>query len=377
MKRLHFCLLILLCMILIGCRNEKIVKEPDPSPTNNELSETAENSTLDEKTVEPLHIQKQAFVRSIGWVNGEEMVYVQFIDGMYQFIRYHIHTGEQSVFYETDKPFVTAEISSSNQWIMIHTAPITSSANIVVIDLSGTVMIEKEIPSYELMIEWNPYDENLVFLTAFNEEWTHELYLLNISTNKMQLMEGAEAFLTWSNEDTWLYQKWNQDEIQLVSPLYEKGFQKDEKMIGESVFQFDKLEEYLLEIIVDENDVHSAHYQFTERANSENPLRFTVPQLDQYSSWLVPFYTIDRHHFFVFTPYKSGPFDAYQDNFQLISWNLKTGEEEVLFENIKNEPLQCTSQGTYCLYGYKGEKLINLKEQEINNFVEMENEVIE
>jgi hypothetical protein len=42
-------------------------------------------------------------------------------------------------------------------------------------------------------------------------------------------------------------------------------------------------------------------------------------------------------------------------------------------EGMENEPLDCAPEGTYCLYGYQLEKLIDLQEKQILDLVDTNN----
>ncbi|WP_335872817.1 hypothetical protein [Bacillus sp. 2205SS5-2] len=370
----------LFCLIplLISCQSRNGVEEI--TSNSNESSQTPpEVLPLDEepREVKTLELDTNDLVKVIGWVNEEEILYVSNVKGTHQIIRYHLYTEEESLIYKTEHPFVEALISKSKQQLMVHTAPITYSAHLVIIDMKGNVLQEKDIPSYELMSKWNDFEEGLLFITKFDEHWNHQTFLWNLSNNDLIVLEEAEPFLTWRNEDTWLYQRWSTSDIQLTAPLYESGFHKDEKLLNEEVYQFDVFEDFLMEIIVTEDDLDKARYDFFGRSSEKLSASFTVPHLDKYSNWLVPFYSQGEESFFTFVPYQSGLMDAYQDQYQLVQWDASKGKENVLFDKVENEPLLCNSIGSLCLYGYQGEKLIDVEKSEIIQLVEEKGEVTE
>jgi hypothetical protein len=114
-------------------------------------------------------------------------------------------------------------------------------------------------------------------------------------------------------------------------------------------------------------------YQFIKE-NGEVLSQFQMSLLSRYSDWFIPFYDMieEKDELITFQANEAGSFDTYSGTFSLKKWNVLKGSEDTLFEELPLEPVQCSPQGSYCLYGNQLEKVINMKKPAIIQLVKEE-----
>ena len=80
-----------------------------------------------------------------------------------------------------------------------------------------------------------------------------------------------------------------------------------------------------------------------------------------------------REKFLTFQPLRSGEADLYDEKFQLVSYPLEgNGEGKIILDQAENEPLSCSPDGKFCLYGFYMENLLNVQTKEIIPLLEQE-----
>ena len=61
--------------------------------------------------------------------------------------------------------------------------------------------------------------------------------------------------------------------------------------------------------------------------------------------------------------------DMYDEEFQLMKFDADANQVQEIMGGLKNEPLSCSPDGSYCLYGYNFEKLIDLNKKKIMKLI--------
>jgi hypothetical protein len=309
----------------------------------------------------PISIPKGEFSKVIGWLSDEEFIYMtQFFEGT-NLYRYNLKSGSSRILYESINPIVSTLISPDRKNLLIHSSPSTYEGQMNIIDLEGKELFSKGFPSVEMVFEWNQYQSDHLFITAFKEDWSFTNYFLNLSEMKIKEIEVRKPFAKWTGETKMAFLDWNEEDIALLSPLIEKEFGKEEVLLKDEVFQFETFMGKLLTISVDSIE-HQATYQFYSE-NMVEQVSFKTPVLSSYSGWLLPNYemTSDQETFLTMVPLKSAEADTYREGFQFISVNTESGEKEVILESTDDVPFTCSPNKRLCLIGYQFEKLFNIQ----------------
>lgn len=342
------------------------------SPSNKSVGHTGKNNDEPAGSVEslalPLETREGSFHSAYGWISDNVFVYVTESSENAKVFSYDLIKGESKLLFESEAPIVSLYISPSGEHILIHSSPSTYNALTTIIDSKGNEICSKEIPSLDLAVEWNSFNENIIALSAFSETWEYTVYTLNISEQSLSEIDVPQPFIHWVNKNELLYLDWDDGGIQHFAPLKKFNLQtgKSEEIISD-IYYADSLDaDGSFVILIGANDQSQATYSFYTRA-LDKVGAFSIPQLSSFSDWVIPYfeYIPVKKSFLTFQPLYSAQADMYAGKFKLISYSLDGDEQEVLMEKMDNEPLSCSPNGDYCLYGFYLENLLNLKTKEI------------
>ncbi|WLR56351.1 hypothetical protein LC048_05370 [Mesobacillus subterraneus] len=316
--------------------------------------------------------EQEEFYKSAGWVSDSEILYISNKgDSTSLLYSYNLGTGKASLLYRSEQPIITAIPSPEKTKVMIHSAA-SEEGILIVIDLSGKELYSTSIQSYELTFEWNPFDENLIEVSAFTEDWDFNSYLLDLKSNNLKEIKLPEPFVRWISEDDLVYQEWDEDGISLKAPLriFSLKGNKTETLV-EDVYQFDSQGPYLMAVKVNEEENQESGLYAFFRNGGKSVGSIEAPFLTSFSGWVVPFYDLMENgkNFIYLRATEQGEADLYDRGFDLMRYHLDTGNDEVLFTEMANEPLSCSPSGELCLYGFQFDKVLNIETKEIIDLV--------
>lgn len=316
--------------------------------------------------------KNEEFNKASGWLNNTEILYISnSIENTSVLYSYNLLTGQAELLFQSSLPIITAEISPKKDKIMIHSSA-SAEGVLTVINLSGKELYSGKMESYELIFEWNPFNDDLLIVSAFTEEWDFSTFLLDLKQNSLKSIQLPEPFVKWISEDMLVYQQWGKNELALNAPL--KSFSlsgNPSRTLFENVYQFDSIGNYLLTIEAGEESTSGMGlYTFTKNG-VQKATSFPVPLLTDFSGWIVPFYdsTEDGEVFLYLRAKRQGEADLYADGFELVRYHVEDKKEEIIFSELANEPLSCSPSGEMCLYGFQLEKVLNMATREINQLI--------
>ncbi|MDE3839589.1 hypothetical protein C0966_09495 [Bacillus methanolicus] len=349
-------------LTLFGCSSEKKEnKQNAVKPSNNLPKETREGGF----DIIPLEIPEGEFDRAIGWLDNKTIVYISNIQQGSNVYKYHLPTGRSTLLYKSKSPIVAVYISSSRERILIHSSRSSYEGMITILTDKGEELASENIESYELAFEWNPYNENILFVSSFTEEWDFHTYILDIKDNELSEIQLAEPFASWLTEDELIYLDWNEDQPSLLAPLKKVRYQRGEiDTILTDLFLAKAFKEYIMTIGLSQDSDDKGVYAFYSN-NLKLKSSATVPLLSRYSDWLVPYFDLspELKRFYTFRPLSGGEADTYSGTFQFVSIDIETGKETIILENGENEPVSCSADGKLCLYGNHLEKIIDVRKK--------------
>ncbi|MBS4191286.1 hypothetical protein KHA94_13940 [Bacillus sp. FJAT-49705] len=354
-------------IILFGCQHEKDVGVQPVKKHNHSLGKEAiPHSFISNEIMTPIPIENGQFNTIYGWLNNETIIYMTNVGLGSNVYTYNVFTGDSSLIFESEVPISSVVPSPSGNYILIHSAPSTYEGIISIINPKGEQLMSERISAYEFAFEWNPYDENLMLISAFAENWDFSMFQMNIKEKKFDEIHNKEPFVNWIGKDEIIYLNWDQKDVSLFAPLVKKSInEQNEKMLLEDVYYAKAAKDLIMTITVNSSASDEAVYTFLSKDLQELS-SFTVPHLTRYSDWLVPYFDFDaENQLFTLQPLLSTEADLYRDGFQLWSFDAVKGEKEMVMENLKNEPLNCSPDGKYCLYGFNFEKLIDIQSKKV------------
>jgi hypothetical protein len=361
-----FC--IVLALLLGACTN----KEQQPAKASVKNDKTKVPPYITSKWKLPITIPDGKFDKLGGWISDTQVLYISSLGQTSNLYRYHLLTGKSELIYKSEQPIVNVQISPSRKYILIHSSPSSNEGVVSIIDHNGIVKLKETIPSHELSFEWNPYNESEVLAAKFNEDWTFQVFLLDINKANIKILSLPQPFIKWLDEKNIAYLNWNQNNPALTAPLITRGLEAGpEKILFKDVVNMAAFRNLLLTITVNEHDSTKADYSFYS-PEIKKIFTFSIPQLTNYSGWLIPFfdYSEKKGQFITFRPVTSGEADSYTGGFQLVSYDLhKGGSSSLILAGLENAPVEFSPSGEALLYGNSLEKIIDLKTKKLYKLI--------
>ncbi|MGE8078130.1 hypothetical protein [Peribacillus loiseleuriae] len=317
----------------------------------------------------------EQIVQVYGWLDSSTILYSSKLDesDQLQLMSWNFQTQKKSVFYQPTDDIVDVSISPDRSYVLVHLALLANKAAIEVLNHDGTMAFSASVPSIELAYEWNIHDQGVLFLSSFFEDWSYQTYIVNTKEQTIEKIEFPQPFVKWGSKEDLLYLDWNEDEPNLKAPLIKKNLhsnQRESMMLD--VIYFTRTAHTLMTIQDQSENYDKATYSFF---NDKNKLitSFSVPHLKNFSSWLIPYFEMreESSQFISFVPEKATNVDQYDGKFSLQVFNWNTGKEEEILTKAENEPISCSPNGLWCLYGNQFEKIINLKTKTVKHLFEI------
>lgn len=363
-----------LLLILVGCQrddeNEKDETKTSDSSPKQETSVEEKEEVKSTDRIAPIQLKDGVFQTISGWADNEHVFYILEGSSGANVYSHSIKNGSDNLLFESKSPIVSVMISPSKEYFIVHSAPSTNEALLTVLTLNGEPVMEKSIPSSELSIEWNPFDDSSILITSFTEDWDFTVWEMDLKQSSMTEVAMPQPFGFWLSKEKLLYLDWNIEEPSLYADAkkfdLETGASND--YLAE-IFQVDSFGDVSVAVGADELDEKKARYTFYHDTNEI--FSFETPHLSRYSDWLVPYYDYNEktNTFLTYQPLYSTEADVYQEGFQLVSYQLDSGQNEVLFDGMENTPISCSPDGQKCLSGYYLEKLIDIESKKIITLV--------
>lgn len=369
--KLFFLLTILfLLFVLSGCKNN--VHNSPPPLTEDDSNVEKETTSLSNSTFLPINIQSGYFNTICGWLDDMRLLYITDHENGSEVYIYNLQNGDSELFFKSEAPIVSVLLSPSKEKVLIHSSYTTNEATLSVLDNSGQEIVTKKIPSAEVSLEWNPFDENRILVSSFSEDWEFNVFQLNIKQGTLQEILVPQPFGSWVDSNKLLYLDWDEETPTLTTDL--RGFNlatSNSEYYFSNIYHLDSLGNNFFTISVEEENKENATYSFYSN-EMEKTGDFNIPHLSQYSGWFIPYYdyNVEKATFLTNQPVSSTDVDLYSEGFQLVSHNIETGEETVILQGLENEPISCSPSGEVCLMGFYYEKLLNLNTKEVTPLVE-------
>ena len=317
----------------------------------------------------------EQIVQVYGWLDSATILYSSKLNenNELQVMSWNFQTQKKSVFFQPTDDIVGVSISPDRSYVLVHLAPLANKAVIEVLNHDGTMAFTASVPSIELAYEWNIHDQGVLFLSSFFEDWSYQTYIVNTREQNIEAIEFPQPFVKWGSKEELLYLDWNEDEPNLNAPLMKKNLHSNQReSIMLDVIYFTRTAHTLMTIQDQSENYDKATYSFF---NDKNKLitSFSAPHLKNYSSWLIPYFEMreESSQFISFIPEKAANVDQYAGGFSLQVFNWQTGKEEVILTKAENEPISCSPNGIWCLYGNQFEKIIILKNKTVKNLFEI------
>lgn len=348
-------LFLIVALFLSACRGE------DEKVTQDEEIAT-------ETVVHQIPLPKNEFRKVIGWTSPEEVVVHAGDtegDSLYLF---NIFTGAFDQFYESDSFILTADIIREEKKMIIQLVK-DANSSLVVMDLTGKVLQQKEIESNGFAdLNVNQQNPNSVFVSYYVGENDTAVYHWDISTNEYTSVESTSLNPQWYSEHLYLFVD-NGDDFSLeTGKLYMGDIRTGDVLL---------LNAQVSEFYLHEDTFIS--FTSSDFNNQEILLSYQYPFLVDVGFMIAPKITLngrinfphltqaerDSAIYGVFAK-ESVALELETGQFEFGKLNFETGQIEPIIEVPENIPISISENGQYCLIGWGYERLIDIENQRIH-----------
>lgn len=354
-------ILLLISTFLTACESAK--DSQHPVMKNSDLQEihsfqTFKQSEKDAGKIEAIY----------GWLSSDTILYSVKLNGAEQpqLKTWNWKTDKRTLFYQPSAPIKMVSISPSNSYVMV----LTTSKNKIqsnIVSVNGDSVYSVALPAYEITYEWNPYNDGVLFMSTFSEDWSYDSYVVDAANQTTKMIDFPQPFAQWDSKNGLMYLDWDKEKATMSAPLVRKELSGGTvESIMLNIVHFDKMLHTLLTIQEETESPNWAAYSFY---NNKNQLitSFSLPNFKSFSGMGIPAYDVneEKENFFTFTPEKSLNETKNKELYSLIQFNWKTGQRKKILTHALNEPISCSSNGGLCLYGYSFEKIIDVHNHKI------------
>jgi hypothetical protein len=314
----------------------------------------------------PIELNGEQFNTVGDWFDNTSVLYIVNGNNGSKIYRYHLYTGVRELFFETTHQIITLEANQNRSYFVVHTSISGYEANLIILDHQGNEVVNWAVESVELQYVWNPFDENQLFITSFQDDWSFQNYVVDMKQKQVEKAEVNQPFIQWIDSSKVAYLQW-ENELSLNAPLYQYNIvEKTEEKVLENTLAFHTYKELLITISsVETNSL----YQFFDTKNLQLKQSFQLPMINTFSDrWWIPHYDYNTasDSFFYFQPIMV---ENELASLQLIKYSVKTGEETVVLNETSDRPINLSPDGTLCLIGFQLEELIDMKKNEIKPLI--------
>lgn len=366
MKRIWYLLLVSV-FIMSACSEKK--EQPSVQP------DIEEPSNLVEKPAEPPtpHVFKpdpSNFHFIADWLTDTRILYVEKDEGMYKVNYFDIETGESGFVYKDESFIIDVLVHPSRDYLLVHTSEQANAAVVKVIGMDGTIQHQAEIDSIELSVEWNRANPDKILFSAFQEDWSFDLFVFDGLDDSLSVVNFDDPFAKWAGNDRIMGLLFNGHPLDGGEiRLFQLETEETSTIEMDNVIYHDVFEDSMVVVQVNDQDV----FTYTVR-NLEGTViaGWTLPAVSNYSEWVTPeIEWLDVNRLIVKSPEKSGQLDEMASAFNL--YLIENGNLEQLTKGLDAGPLKCSPSGRYCVNGYTSDELIDMKTKEKHKWIEIDN----
>ncbi|MET3699226.1 hypothetical protein SAMN05877753_102135 [Bacillus oleivorans] len=360
-----------LFLFLTACEDSSRVKPSSETPPPSE-SETAQESA-DKMVVTPLSVADSDQIQFVDWISNEEVIYIEHKNQESTIFKYHLSFGEKTPLFVTAGFVQLVEVSPERDQLLIQYSSNENEAALTILHVNGKVTSTVTIPSVEINTNWNQINQSKILVTAFSEDWSYKSYIWDTGNSQLESIELNHPFAGWGSESTLHYIDWDENQPSLLAPLRQIDFSGEITTLAEDVYFSKSFGKWFFTLSPSQQSDDKATYHFY-RSDGKDLDQIEVFHLNSYSEWLIPYYDVasEKNELFFFEPVEGGAADLYNKGFLLSSYHVDSGDRQTLMEGLENLPIECSPNGSYCMYGYQLENILLVEEQKIVPLVKEE-----
>ncbi|WP_034550388.1 hypothetical protein [Carnobacterium funditum] len=359
MMKLTLMLMLLFCVFfLISCSKASTIPEKKEK----------------EKVLHELPLEYENFRKIIGWVSDEEVLVHAVKEKRDMLYLFNLFNGKLTTVYEADAIILTAVISEDKQKIFIQTVG-EDNRELKIINLSGTIEQKTTIQTNGyLNINWNPVDQNNLFISYYKHEEEMIVQKWDIKTNQITDVKSSSLTPIWYSANLYLYVD-NLNDFSLQTGNLYMGDIRTKKVtqIRSQVADF-----YL------NNDtfITFSPSDFSKDElllNRQYPFMvdngfITIPKVSMNDRLVFPYLTQSSREQAIYGIFakNSTQLEIKSGDFQFSKLNFDTQKIEPIIDLPDNAPISISKDGNYSLYGWRYEYMIDLEKQKLYPLIQSE-----
>ncbi|ADC50855.1 putative lipoprotein [Alkalihalophilus pseudofirmus OF4] len=358
-------IILLFVVLLAGCSRES---QPLPESTVNLTPKPAASSSyFQSDTIKP--IQESNGIAMISeWFDEDTILYVEEKDQLSTLKKYHLYSGLEEPFFETEEWITEVEGNEDLTLFSIVTYDEFDQSSMYVIDAEGNRQLELQHFGDSYTVYWNPYKPSEMMLITYLPDWNFDVFHVNVDEQTVTAIEIPQTYFQWVNETQIAYLNWDAAEPNYEAPLvlYDLGTGEAEEMDKPLITFMSYSDHTQLEVSVDSMYELYTTYTFKSEG-AEEISELEMPILNTYSDlWWIPFhmYDSDEGDFYYLRPKYSGDYFSYEDGYNLLKYNPRTNAEVSITELDDHLPIKLSPNGGKMLIGNRLEEVMELKNKE-------------
>lgn len=320
-----------------------------------------------ETGIHQIDIPAEDFRKVIGWLNDKEIL-VHTGDGKTEeLIRFDIFSGKMTTVYTEETILLYVGLSPDNKRILLQKAE-DDQTTLTLLTMSGDVIQERDIDTHGYVTaNWNPDDENLVFLSYHQEAESGEDIVVekwNIEENTVVSMETPSLNVQWYSANLYVYIDFEGDETEEKGKLIVGDLRSDKKLeINHSLAAFflhkDTFVTFASSDFSDGQLLLTHEYPFMVEQGF-----VTIPHVTLNDRLILPHLSQGKRNGTIFAviPENTIKMEEETGSFQLAELDFSEQKVKKRMPLPDTAPLSVSENEEYCLYGWRYEYMLNLKE---------------
>lgn len=188
-----------LFFVLVGC------SEDDQNVINEEnLQQKGEQDFIAREMI-PLLLDQEKYIQTVGFISNSEVIYITHENGYSNIYRYDLLSGKSTLLNKVEEPVIQAFMHPSKKFIMLHCSDSEESAIVKMMSVEGQIMFELAIPSKEIYLNWHPENQELLFISAFNSDFSFTSFVYDGKKDSQVIVDLPTPFASWLNEEELVY----------------------------------------------------------------------------------------------------------------------------------------------------------------------------
>ena len=352
-------LTLLFCVFfLVSCSKDSIIPEKKEK----------------DKVLHELPLEYESFRKIIGWMSDEEVLIHASEGNTDTLYLFDIFNGKMTTLYEANAIILTAVISEDKQKIFIQTVA-DENRELKIINLSG--VIEQKITiktNGYLNINWNPVDQNNLFISYYKQEEEMIVQKWDINTNQITDIKSNSLTPIWYSANLYLYVD-NSDDFSLQTGELYMGDIRTNKVI--------RIRNQVTDFYLNNDTfITFSPSDFNEGElllNRQYPFMvdngfITIPKVSMNDRLIFPYLTQSSREQAIYGVFSKEPtqLEVKSGEFQFSKLNFDTQKMDPIIDLPDNAPISISKDGNYCLYGWRYEYMIDLEKQELYPLIQSE-----